>query len=169
MVLLLLFTVLLVRLYSRVMLLSIWHNLKNFTTNEESIEIYIDDSCRCYGRLVGAGLGFAAQFEAIMHYDPNMVMITGWNEWTAGLDHTSSGYDTFAGSTDLGFQFVDAADWIFFKMDGTVDLLLQCGKEAGIQRFVVLPVAINPGKTRHINDFILQQAAEHDDFIGFGP
>lgn len=55
----------------------------------------------------GAGLGFAAQFEAIMHYDPNMVMITGWNEWTAGLDHTSSGYDTFAGSTDLGFQFVD--------------------------------------------------------------
>ena len=55
----------------------------------------------------GAGLGFAAQFEAIMHFDPNMVLITGWNEWVAGLNHTSSGYSKFAGSTDLGFQFVD--------------------------------------------------------------
>ena len=55
----------------------------------------------------GAGLGFAHQFEAILHYDPNMVMITGWNEWTAGLNQTSSGYPNFAGSKDLGFQFVD--------------------------------------------------------------
>ncbi len=55
----------------------------------------------------GAGVGFAKQFEAIMQFDPDMVMITGWNEWTAGLNQTSSGYDQFAGSTDLGFQFVD--------------------------------------------------------------
>ena len=55
----------------------------------------------------GAGIGFEAQFEAIMHFDPDMVMITGWNEWIAGLNQTSSGYDKFAGSTDLGFQFVD--------------------------------------------------------------
>ncbi|MBP3666962.1 MAG: hypothetical protein J6K29_07920 [Clostridia bacterium] len=55
----------------------------------------------------GAGLGFAFQFEAVMHFDPDMVMITGWNEWTAGLNQTSSGYEKFAGSADLGFQFVD--------------------------------------------------------------
>ena len=57
--LLLLFTLQQVRQYSRATLLSIWHNLKNFTTNEKSIEIYIDDSCRCYGGFVGAGLGIA--------------------------------------------------------------------------------------------------------------
>lgn len=55
----------------------------------------------------GAGLGFELQFNAVMHFDPDMVMITGWNEWTAGLNQTSSGYDSFAGSKDLGFQFVD--------------------------------------------------------------
>ncbi|MBE6584896.1 MAG: hypothetical protein E7645_00035 [Ruminococcaceae bacterium] len=55
----------------------------------------------------GAGLGFAFQYEAVKYYDPDMVMITGWNEWVAGLNHSSSGYDTFAGVPDLGFQFVD--------------------------------------------------------------
>ncbi len=55
----------------------------------------------------GAGIGFAFQFDAVMHFDPDLVMITGWNEWTAGLNQTSSGYEQFAGSTDLGFQFVD--------------------------------------------------------------
>ena len=55
----------------------------------------------------GAGEGFALQFSAVMNYDPDMVLITGWNEWTAGLNQTSSGYGAFAGSTDLGFQFVD--------------------------------------------------------------
>ncbi|MBQ9780063.1 MAG: hypothetical protein IJW00_03865 [Clostridia bacterium] len=55
----------------------------------------------------GAGLGFAFQFEAVKHYDPNMVLITGWNEWIAGLNHSSSGYETFAGVADPGYQFVD--------------------------------------------------------------
>ena len=55
----------------------------------------------------GAGIGFESQFDAVMHYDPTIVMITGWNEWVAGLNQTSSGYGQFAGSEDLGFQFVD--------------------------------------------------------------
>ena len=53
-------------------------------------------------------------------------------------------------------------------MNGTVEMLRSRGKEAGISQFVVLPVAVLPDRTRHINEFILQQAAQHDDFIGFG-
>ena len=53
-------------------------------------------------------------------------------------------------------------------MNGTVEMLRSRGKEAGISQFVVLPVAVLPDKTRHINDFILEQTAEYEDFIGFG-
>ena len=53
-------------------------------------------------------------------------------------------------------------------MNGTVDMLRKRGAQAGITRYVILPVAVQPNRTRHINDFILQQAAIHDDFIGFG-
>ncbi len=77
----------------------------------------------------GSGLGFALQFEAVMHYDPNMVMITGWNEWTAGLNQTSSGYGTFAGSKDLGFQFVDQFSTEFSR-DGE-PMKLRDGEEVG--------------------------------------
>lgn len=77
----------------------------------------------------GAGLGFALQFEAILHYDPNMVMITGWNEWTAGLNQTSSGYPNFAGSKDLGFQFVDQFSPEFSR-DGE-PMKLRDGEEVG--------------------------------------
>ncbi len=77
----------------------------------------------------GAGLGFALQFEAIMHFDPNMVMITGWNEWTAGLNQTSSGYPSFAGSKDPGFQFVDQFNTEFSR-DGE-PMKLRDGEEVG--------------------------------------
>ena len=53
-------------------------------------------------------------------------------------------------------------------MNGTVSMLLSRGKEAGIDRFVILPVAVRPDRTRHINEFILEQAALHEEFIGFG-
>jgi len=53
-------------------------------------------------------------------------------------------------------------------MNGTVAMLKQRGKEAGISRFVILPVAVMPERTRHINDFILQQTAQNGEFIGFG-
>ena len=77
----------------------------------------------------GAGIGFELQFNAVMHYDPDMVMITGWNEWTAGLNQTSSGYGSFAGSTDLGFQFVDQFSPEFSR-DGE-PMKLRDGEEVG--------------------------------------
>ena len=54
------------------------------------------------------------------------------------------------------------------ELDGTVSALLQRGKAAGIDRFVVPPVAMKPTQTGHINDFIASQAAAHPEFIGFG-
>ena len=54
------------------------------------------------------------------------------------------------------------------EMDGTADTLLKKGDEAGIDRFVILPVAVRPDRTRHINEFILQQVAQQPRFIGFG-
>ena len=53
-------------------------------------------------------------------------------------------------------------------MNGTVSMLRSRGAEAGISQFVILPVAVLPDRTRHINDFILQQTALYNDFIGFG-
>ena len=54
------------------------------------------------------------------------------------------------------------------EMDGTAATLLERGTQAGIDRFVILPVAMRPDRTRHINDFILEQAAAQPRFIGFG-
>lgn len=54
------------------------------------------------------------------------------------------------------------------KMDGTVSMLLEQGKKAGISQFVVLPVAIRPDRVQGINNFIFAQTKLHDDFIGFG-
>ena len=51
---------------------------------------------------------------------------------------------------------------------GTTKMLLQRGTAAGVSRFVVLPVALRPDRTRHINDFILEQVAAEPRFIGFG-
>ena len=53
-------------------------------------------------------------------------------------------------------------------MEGTVEQLLQQGDKAGIEQFVILPVGLKPDRVRHINDFILAQAAAQPRFIGFG-
>ena len=53
-------------------------------------------------------------------------------------------------------------------MDGTVEMLLKRGEEAGISRFVVLPVSNTPTHVRSINTFLKSQADAHDNFIGFG-
>lgn len=54
------------------------------------------------------------------------------------------------------------------KMDGKVVTLLERSRLAGIQTHVILPVSIRPDRVRHINDFVRQQALEHDSFIPFG-
>ena len=53
-------------------------------------------------------------------------------------------------------------------MNGTVQTLLRQGDEAGIGQFVVLPVGMKPDRVRHVNDFILSEAAQQPRFIGFG-
>lgn len=53
-------------------------------------------------------------------------------------------------------------------MNGTVSMLRERGGQAGVTQFVILPVAVHPARTRHINDFILHQTEIYDDFIGFG-
>ena len=54
------------------------------------------------------------------------------------------------------------------QMDGTVDMLLERGKEAGISKYVILPVSNAANRVRSINNFILEQVAAQDCFIGFG-
>ena len=53
-------------------------------------------------------------------------------------------------------------------MDGTVDLLRRRKLAAGIDKTVILPVAIRPDRVRGINSFILEQTGIYRDFIGFG-
>lgn len=53
-------------------------------------------------------------------------------------------------------------------MDGTVDMLLKRGSEAGIDKFVVLPVSNAANRVRQINSFIVEQVQQQDRFIGFG-
>ena len=53
-------------------------------------------------------------------------------------------------------------------MDGKVETLLEQGTKAGIEKFGILPVALRPSRTRHINDFILGEVAKEDRFYGYG-
>lgn len=68
-------------------------------------------------------------------------------------------------ATDSVQAFYDMWD---SSMDGTVNMLLDRGRQAGIEKFVILPVAIRPNRVQHINDFILQQANANSCFIPFG-
>ena len=61
------------------------------------------------------------------------------------------------------FYQLDGSD-----MDGTVEMLRRRGAEAGISRYVVLPVSNTPDRVQSINDFLHSQTQIHDDFIGFG-
>lgn len=53
-------------------------------------------------------------------------------------------------------------------MDGTPEMLMERGRQAGVTKYVILPVAIRADKVQSINDFIYQQAQEHDCFVGLG-
>lgn len=54
------------------------------------------------------------------------------------------------------------------QMDGKVGTLLDLGRQAGVDKFVILPVAMKPERTRSINNFILEQLKLHPEFYGFG-
>ena len=53
-------------------------------------------------------------------------------------------------------------------IDGKVNTLLERGTMAGIEKFVILPVAVRPSRTRSINDFILEQVGKEPRFFGYG-
>ena len=54
------------------------------------------------------------------------------------------------------------------NMDGTPEMLLQRGAQAGISRYVVLPVAVRPENVQSINHFIVEQMQQHPCFVGLG-
>lgn len=61
----------------------------------------------------------------------------------------------------------------FYEMpiaqDGRLETLLSRGAEAGIVKYLVHSVGITPDRVAHINDYLMQTAAEHpDELIGFG-
>ena len=61
----------------------------------------------------------------------------------------------------------------FYNLDGggtigTTEILLERGKKAGVEKYVVLPVSIKADHTRRINEFLLTETAKHPEFIGFG-
>lgn len=53
-------------------------------------------------------------------------------------------------------------------IDGSVQTLLERGTAAGVEKFVILPVAVQPSRTRSINDFILSQVKTQPRFYGYG-
>lgn len=53
-------------------------------------------------------------------------------------------------------------------MGGTAAQLLEQGRLAGIEKYVVLPVGLKPDRVRHINQFIVDQMKQHKEFVGFG-
>ncbi len=58
-----------------------------------------------FGLDSGAGLGYANSFRAVKKLDPDMMLITGWNEWTAGLQQEKT--SGFAGMGQNPFYLVD--------------------------------------------------------------
>ncbi|MDD6798192.1 MAG: amidohydrolase family protein [Clostridia bacterium] len=51
---------------------------------------------------------------------------------------------------------------------GTTNVLLECGRQAGISEFVLLPVATKAEQVHHINEFIVDEVNMHNEFYGFG-
>ncbi len=53
-------------------------------------------------------------------------------------------------------------------MVGTSEVLISCGKEAGIENFVILPVALKAETVRHVNEAALHELEMHKELYGFG-
>lgn len=77
----------------------------------------------------GAGIGFASQFEAVKYFNPDILLITGWNEWTAGLNH-GVGSDNFAGQGKVDYYFVDQFNTEYSR--DAEPMKLREGNETGV-------------------------------------
>ncbi|MDR0916560.1 MAG: amidohydrolase family protein [Oscillospiraceae bacterium] len=54
------------------------------------------------------------------------------------------------------------------RYNGAVETLLAAGKRAGVDRHLVFSTATTAAQVTRINDYILEQVAEHPEFIGAG-
>ena len=54
------------------------------------------------------------------------------------------------------------------NMDGTVTTLLDRGASAGVEHWLLLPVAVKPEHVQSINNFTAGQVQQHSCFTGFG-
>lgn len=54
------------------------------------------------------------------------------------------------------------------QMDGTISMLLERGSAAGVEHYLILPVAVKPEHVKTINDFTHQQVSANACFTGFG-
>lgn len=53
-------------------------------------------------------------------------------------------------------------------MVGTSEVLINCGKNAGIENFVILPVALKAETVHHVNEAALSELEIHKELYGFG-
>lgn len=51
---------------------------------------------------------------------------------------------------------------------GTSEELIQKGSAVGVEKYLILPVAIKPDHAASINDFIKGECDAHSEFVGFG-
>ena len=54
------------------------------------------------------------------------------------------------------------------QMDGTISMLLERGLAAGVEHYLILPVAVKPEHVKTINNFTHQQVKGNARFTGFG-
>ena len=53
-------------------------------------------------------------------------------------------------------------------MDGTPRMLMERGTLAGVEKYLILPVAVKPDHVQSINNFIHGQMEANDCFVAFG-
>ncbi len=70
-------------------------------------------------------------------------------------------------ATENVVGFYDLKEGLGGKI-GTSKVLLECGRNAGIENYVILPVALKPEHVRHVNQGILNELSLHKEFYGFG-
>ena len=70
-------------------------------------------------------------------------------------------------ATENVIGFYDLKEGLGGKI-GTSEVLIKCGKPAGIENFVILPVALKPNTVRHVNEAALHELSMHHELYAFG-
>ncbi len=70
-------------------------------------------------------------------------------------------------ATENVINFYDLKDGLGDKI-GTSETLINYGKNAGIENFVILPVALKANTVRHVNETALNELNAHPELYGFG-